>query len=63
MKNPYSLSFGKEPTEHIPRLAQTATVTGSFLEHMDDQQIYLITGIRGSGKTVFMPDIQNRFLK
>ena len=63
MKNPYSLSFGKEPTEHIPRLAQTATVTGSFLEHMDDQQIYLITGIRGSGKTVFMTDIQNRFLK
>ena len=63
MKNPYSLVFGKEPTEHISRLTQTATVTDSFMGNTDDQPIYLITGIRGSGKTVFMTDIQNRFRK
>lgn len=61
MKNPYSLVFGKEPTEHISRLAQTAMVEDSFRGITDDQQLYLITGIRGAGKTVFMTDIQNRF--
>ncbi len=63
MKNPYSLVFGKEPVEHISRLAQFATVTGSFKGTTDDQQIYLVTGIRGSGKTVFMTDIQNELKK
>ena len=63
MKNPYSLVFGKEPAEHISRLAQSSTVIDSFLGNSDDQQIYLITGIRGSGKTVFMTDIQKRFRK
>lgn len=61
MRNPYSLVFGKEPAEHISRLAQSSTVIDSFLGNSDDQQIYLITGIRGSGKTVFMTDMQKRF--
>lgn len=63
MKNPYSLVFGKEPSEHISRLAQTAMVIDSFTGMSDDQQIYLITGIRGSGKTVFMTEIQNKLKK
>lgn len=63
MKNPYSLVFGKEPAEHISRLAQSSTVIDSFLGNSDDQQIYLITGIRGSGKTVFMTDMQKQFRK
>ncbi len=63
MKNPYSLVFGKEPAEHISRLAQFAMVMDSFNGTTDDQQIYLVTGIRGSGKTVFMTDIQNELKK
>lgn len=56
-KNPYNLIFGKEPPETISRIAQQTTVLNSFRENPPSQQIYMITGVRGSGKTVFMTEI------
>lgn len=53
--NPYTLLFGKEPTEAISRAAQANELIESFRE--GSQQIYMITGVRGSGKTVFMTEI------
>ncbi len=53
--NPYTLLFGKEPTEAISRAAQSSEIVESFEE--GTQQIYMITGVRGSGKTVFMTEI------
>ena len=61
MKNPYTLQFGKEPDEYISRLEQKERVTDSFIE--DEMQIYMITGLRGSGKTAFMSNIKNDFIK
>lgn len=63
MDNPYSLMFGKEPVQIISRTVQTEEVCNSFKANTPSQQIYMITGVRGSGKTVFMTDIQNRFSK
>lgn len=58
--NPYSLLFGKEPNQMISRKVQTASVISSFVEEKPSQQIYMITGIRGCGKTVFMTEISKK---
>ena len=52
--NPYSLVFGKEPREVIPRIAQTEELIQWFSGDPPSQQICMITGVRGSGKTVQM---------
>ena len=62
-KNTYSLLFGKEPLESISRAAQTEKVIADFSDELSLQQIYLITGIRGAGKTVFMTEISKSLCK
>lgn len=57
--NPYTLTFGKEPTQVIARVNQSQQVIDSFLGEPSAQQVYMITGIRGSGKTVFMTEISH----
>lgn len=52
--NPFTLSFGKKPVEYIARLEQTSEVTDTFQADPPSNQVYMITGVRGSGKTVFM---------
>lgn len=56
--NPFNLTFGKEPAQMISRLSQTEEIMDSFTGDNPTQQIYMITGVRGSGKTVFMTSIQ-----
>ncbi|MBQ9360849.1 MAG: AAA family ATPase [Lachnospiraceae bacterium] len=55
--NPYTLVFGKEPLEVIPRLTEKNELIEAFLNDPPNQQIYMITGVRGCGKTVFMTEI------
>ena len=57
MSNPFSLSFGKIPPENIERPAQTQEIVDAFTSEPINQQIAMITGVRGSGKTVLMTDI------
>ncbi len=63
MGNPYSMVFGKEPEQLISRTAQYNTVLRDFTEDNPPYQTYLLTGVRGSGKTVMMTDIANHFRK
>ncbi len=56
-QNPYSLVFGKEPRQTISRAAQMSDIINSFIGDAPSQQIYMITGVRGCGKTVFMTEI------
>lgn len=63
MKNPYSMVFGKEPELLISRAAQFNMVVRDFTEENPPYQTYLITGVRGSGKTVMMTDLANHFRK
>ena len=51
------------PAELIERPLQAAEIVDSFLSEYANQRTFMITGVRGSGKTVFMTDIQNRFSK
>ncbi len=57
MNNPFSLSFGKKPLQYISRLAQTNQIIESFKAENSSNQIFMITGVRGSGKTVMMTNI------
>ena len=58
--NPYTVLFGKPPIENIHRVAEERTILENFLSDQPTQQIYMISGVRGSGKTVFMTDIADR---
>lgn len=56
-QNPYTITFGKEPRQVIPRLLQKNEVMDNFMAKDPSQQVYMITGVRGVGKTVFLTDI------
>ena len=58
--NPFNLTFGKEPSQMISRIKQTEEIMDNFTSDNPGQQVYMITGVRGSGKTVFMTSIQKR---
>ena len=60
MNNPYSLTFGMEPKQLISRIVQQSQVIDNFTAENPSQYIYVVTGVRGSGKTVFLSDISNR---
>ena len=57
MQNPYTTLFVKIPDQIIPRAQQTALVTDAFTAQNSNQQVYVVTGVRGTGKTVFMTDV------
>ena len=54
--NPYSIMFGKEPIRNIRREKLLRQVTDDFTVPEPMIQIYMITGVRRSGKTVFLTD-------
>ena len=58
--NPFTLAFGKSPLESIDRPAQKLEIIDAFTATPINQQIYMITGVRGSGKTVLMTDVSRR---
>ena len=60
MANPFTLSFGAFPSELIERPVQTGEILDAFLEEPASQRTYMITGVRGSGKTVLMTEITRR---
>lgn len=59
-KNPFTLMFGQKPLQFISRLSQTDAILGDFLEEPVSSHIYILTGVRGSGKTVMMTTISQK---
>lgn len=59
--NPFSLSFGKKPVEYISRISQNNRIIDEFESQEPPNQVYMITGVRGYGKTVMMAGIANHF--
>ena len=57
VNNPYSLAFGKTPEQIISRTTDRMQVLDMFDGQHPSHQAYMITGVRGSGKTVFMTNI------
>lgn len=59
-KNPFSLSFGKEPISLINRSMQTSEIIETFEDENPAYQVCMITGVRGSGKTVMLTEITKK---
>lgn len=63
MNNPFTLSFGKKPLQYVSRISQTREIVAQFNDQTPSNQIYMITGVRGSGKTVMMTEIAGELKK
>lgn len=57
--NPFTLTFGKQPSQYIDRYECTNEILSAFESDYDISNVYLISGIRRSGKTVLMTAIAN----
>ena len=55
--NPFTLTFGKQPLRLIAREETINTVLDVFDAEHSVSQTYMVEGIRGSGKTVFITKI------
>jgi AAA+ ATPase superfamily predicted ATPase len=55
--NPFSLTFGKKPNQYISRYDNMMEIINAFTSENAICQTYLISGIRGSGKTVLMTSV------
>ncbi len=63
MNNPFNITFGKEPNSLISRTDELQQVFNSFSSDEPNSQVYILTGIRGSGKTVAMTTVSDYYKK
>lgn len=63
MNNPFILSFGKKPLQYVSRISQTNEIIENFTAAEPPNQIYMLTGVRGAGKTVMMASIAGEMKK
>lgn len=55
--NPFMLSSGRIPTQYIDRIINKSEIIDSFTDEIPSNQTFIITGIRGCGKSVLMADV------
>lgn len=59
--NPFTLTFGQKPTEFISRNEQIGRIMSSFDMEAASNRVYMITGVRGAGKTVSLAEISDYY--
>ena len=57
MKNPYTIMFGQQPSQTISRLLQISEVVSSLVSEPFTPNLFMVSGLRGCGKTVFMTQV------
>lgn len=57
MNNPFSLSFGTIPQKYIQRPSDLNLIIDEFSAEIPSNHVRIITGVRGSGKTVLLTEI------
>ena len=62
-RNLHTLVFGREPLQLIPCVSHATQIIESFDDDPPSQQVFLLTGIRGSGKTALMTEITKQLVK
>ncbi len=62
-ENPYMLTFGVKPSQYISRVQQMEQIIGTFKSEKPSINVYLISGVRGSGKTVLMSNVSETLKK
>lgn len=60
-ENPFTLTFGQKPNEFIPRTEPMEIVRHSFDMQNPTSRIYMIAGVRGSGKTVSLAELSDYY--
>ena len=55
--NPFTLSFGRKPLEYISRPVQTDMILDNFMADHSPNQVFMISGVRGAGKTVLLANV------
>ena len=60
MNNPFELTFGLKPSNYISRLKQSDEIISNF-KSKTGNKFFLITGVRGTGKTVMLSHISKQF--
>ena len=59
MQNPFTHTFGAEPIEYINTI-QTEDIIENFSYPIPSEKCYMITGVRGCGKTVMLSKVANK---
>ncbi|MBR6381978.1 MAG: ATP-binding protein [Lachnospiraceae bacterium] len=59
-RNPYVISFGKMPKQYIDRTILLDELTETLNADPIENSAFILTGIRGSGKTVTLTDLEKR---
>ena len=60
MNNPFTIAFGSVPENFISRPSQTNKLIDNFIAEKPSTPIYMITGVRGSGKTVMLTEVAGK---
>ena len=60
MRNPYVISFGRIPTRYISRRVLISDIIDAFESDIIEEQAYKLTGVRGTGKTVTLTEIEKK---
>lgn len=60
-RNPYTISFGKIPNKYLSRNSIIDSITEELEYDLPDEQVFKLTGIRGTGKTVTLTAIERYF--
>lgn len=59
-KNPFVINFGKVPSQYISRDLLIDEITDLLLDENEQNMCFMLTGTRGSGKTVTMTAIERK---
>ncbi len=62
-RNPFVLNFGKVPKQYISRELIIDEITQEMFDEDTQNNCFMLTGTRGSGKTVTMTAIEHRVLE
>ena len=63
MSNPFTITFGKIPVQYISRSVVFNDILECFESETPFSQSFIITGVRGMGKTVTMTEVSDYFAK
>ena len=61
MDNPFNTTFGIAPNNYINRIKESQKIIDDFSSESPSNYVYLITGLRGCGKTVLLSSIADKF--
>lgn len=59
--NPFSLTYGKTPKSIVERLTDASEIINDFSAEESPNMAYIITGLRGTGKTVLLRSLARHF--